>query len=65
MVELQIHALISLCEVRVVDDGTGIAEGTSRSGLLNLERRATENGGAFEIHRRPTGGTEAIWKVRL
>ena len=65
MVEMQIHALISLCEVRVVDDGIGISEDTKRSGLLNLERRAIENGGSFAIHRRPTGGTEAIWNVRL
>lgn len=65
LVEVQVHALISLCEVRVVDDGIGILDAIPRSGLLNLEKRAIENGGAFEIHRRPTGGTEALWSVKL
>ncbi len=65
LVEVQIYALISFCEVRVVDNGVGILAGANRSGLLNLAKRANENGGAFDIHRRPTGGTEAVWNVRL
>lgn len=65
LVEVQVHALISRCEVRVVDDGTGIEEGVRRSGLLNLAKRAEEFGGTFEIYKRPSGGTRAIWTANL
>ena len=65
LIELQVHALVSLCEVIVVDDGIGILVANPRSGLLNLEKRAIENGGSFEIRRRPSGGTEALWSVKL
>jgi signal transduction histidine kinase len=64
-VEVQVHALMSMCEVRVIDDGIGLPVDVLRRGLLNLEKRATENGGSFVIHSRPLGGTEAIWKIKL
>ena len=64
-VEIQIHAVLSQCAVRVVDDGIGIAEGVNRSGLLNLEKRATEFEGTFDIRARQSGGTEAIWRIKL
>lgn len=64
-VELQIHAVISQCAVRVVDNGIGIAETVARSGLLNLEKRAVEFAGSFDIRPRSAGGTEAIWRIKL
>ena len=64
-VEVQIHAVVSQCAVRVVDNGIGIREDVKRNGLLNLERRAIEFGGTFEARPRLIGGTEAIWRIRL
>ena len=64
-IEVQIHAVISQCAVRVVDNGIGITENPTKSGLLNLEWRASEFGGSFDIHSRSIGGTEAIWRIKL
>jgi signal transduction histidine kinase len=53
----------------VSDDGTGIADGTPLSGLANLECRATELGGTFQVGpasddaARP--GTVVRWRVPL
>lgn len=63
-VEVQIVALISGCEVRVIDDGVGFEDGVRRSGLINLAGRAEKLGGSFEIHKLSHGGTRALWKVR-
>ncbi|MFZ2227127.1 MAG: GAF domain-containing protein [Candidatus Nanopelagicaceae bacterium] len=60
-VEVQVSALKTRCEVRIIDDGIGIADDVNRSGLLNLAKRAEDFGGTFEIYRRPSGGTRAIW----
>ncbi|MFA5919482.1 MAG: GAF domain-containing protein [Candidatus Nanopelagicaceae bacterium] len=65
LVEVQISALKTRCEVRIVDDGIGIADNVNRSGLLNLSKRAEDFGGTFEIYIRPSGGTRAIWTGKL
>lgn len=65
LVEVQISALATRCEVRVVDDGIGIEGNVRRSGLLNLTKRAEDFGGTFEIYKRPHGGTRAIWTGNL
>lgn len=65
LVEVQISALKTRCEVRIVDDGIGIPENVHRSGLLNLAKRAEDFGGSFEIYKRPSGGTRAIWTGKL
>jgi signal transduction histidine kinase len=64
-IEVQIHAVISQCAVRVVDNGIGIAENIAKSGLLNLEKRANTFGGNFDVRARSIGGTEAIWRIKL
>jgi|FLOH01.1.fsa_nt_gi signal transduction histidine kinase len=66
-IELLIMANQTYCEVRVVDNGMGYNESTRRSGLLNLEKRALERGGEFEIARIQggNGGTRAIWRASL
>ncbi|GAB2843508.1 GAF domain-containing protein [Microbacterium insulae] len=50
--------------VTVEDDGNGIADDVTRSGLDNLEHRARRRGGALTI---ATGGagTRATWRVPL
>lgn len=47
----------------VVDDGVGMPESGRRSGLANLESRAADLGGTFEITRRSPRGTKARWSV--
>ncbi|WP_066361401.1 sensor histidine kinase [Herbidospora mongoliensis] len=47
----------------VDDDGIGLPPGGRRSGLRNLEERATSCGGAFEAVAREGGGTHLIWHV--
>lgn len=49
----------------VTDDGAGIPEGVARSGLKNIEERATALGGTFAQETPPGGGTRLIWRVPL
>jgi signal transduction histidine kinase len=54
------HLIIDVC-----DDGVGIPAGTARSGLLNVERRATKCGGTVTIGPGPRSGTRLTWRVPL
>jgi len=47
----------------VTDDGVGIAENGTRSGLANMTGRAETFGGSFTATRRVEGGTVVIWRV--
>jgi signal transduction histidine kinase len=49
----------------VTDDGVGMPPDVARSGLLNLERRATELGGIVTVSPGPEGGTRLVWRVPL
>jgi two-component system, NarL family, sensor histidine kinase DevS len=49
--------------VLVRDNGSGIPEGTRRSGLANMADRAGELGGALRLSPADGGGTELEWKV--
>jgi PAS domain S-box-containing protein len=51
--------------VEVIDDGVGLTDpaGSAGHGLLNLESRARELGGAFEAVSQPTGGVRLKWTV--
>jgi signal transduction histidine kinase len=51
--------------VTVTDDGIGLQETTRSSGTANLRTRAEKWDGSFELSRGPSGGTTAIWKVRV
>ena len=64
-VKVQIYAMKTRCEVWVRDDGIGFQEGTRKSGLVNLTKRAEENRGIFDIYKLPEGGTEAMWSAGL
>ena len=63
--KVRIHAVKTRCGIWVQDDGVGFCEGERKSGLLNLARRAEENGGAFEIRQLSQGGTEAVWSIEF
>jgi len=54
-----------LLVIDVEDDGRGIPDGARRSGLLNLEKRATECRGSFEVLPRTGGGTHLRWTAQL
>lgn len=49
----------------VSDNGVGIPETVSRSGLENLRKRAEAMGGSFETSRRFPTGTQARWMIPL
>jgi signal transduction histidine kinase len=51
--------------IDVTDNGVGMPEDVGRSGLLNLERRAAECGGAVTVTRGTNGGTRLVWRVPL
>ena len=52
-----------LLRIVVIDDGTGLPEGISTSGLSNLRERAESSGGAFSIATRPEGGVALEWSA--
>ena len=49
----------------VRDNGTGIRKTGRRSGLANLQERASLLGGALRIGQANGGGTELEWRVPL
>jgi signal transduction histidine kinase len=49
----------------VTDDGVGLPDDGRRSGLANLDARASALGGIFTAHRAPEGGTELSWRVSV
>ncbi|MDT0214977.1 GAF domain-containing protein [Rothia sp. ARF10] len=51
--------------VVVTDDGRGLPEGVSRSGLGNLARRAEGRGGSFSVEPGDGAGTRVHWRVPL
>ncbi len=55
-----------LLELRVADDGVGLPDEVSESGLRNARRRATDLGGTL-VGARPVGdrGTVLVWRVPL
>ncbi|MCU1574670.1 MAG: histidine kinase [Micrococcaceae bacterium] len=52
-------------EIRVSDDGVGFEAPARRSGLANLEKRATSLGGTFRAGRTNGSGTHLVWSVPL
>jgi len=54
-----------LLRILVADDGTGLPEGVSQSGLSNLRERAESSGGSFSIVTRPEGGVLLEWTAPL
>jgi two-component system, NarL family, sensor histidine kinase DevS len=51
--------------ITVTDDGSGIADGTTHSGLANLSARAESCSGRMDITPRPEGGTRLVWSAPL
>ena len=53
-----------LC-IEVIDNGCGIADDVTDSGLTNLRRRAEDAGGSFSVDAMPAGGTKLRWCAPL
>jgi signal transduction histidine kinase len=51
--------------IGISDDGVGIGEDVTPSGLQNLAARARECGGQFTVEPRPGGGTRLVWSAPL
>lgn len=60
---VEITATVSRIDVSIEDDGIGMSGGAARSGLANLEYRATEHGGSLDVLPAPDGGTQVRWSV--
>jgi len=63
-VDVQVRAAGDL-SLTVRDNGTGIKQTSRRSGLSNLEQRATKLGGSLLIESAAGGGTELTWRVPM
>jgi signal transduction histidine kinase len=48
----------------ISDNGGGISDSSRRSGLANLEERATARGGSFTVNTGPAG-TSVDWRVPI
>jgi signal transduction histidine kinase len=53
-----------LC-IEVIDDGKGIADDITPSGLTNLRQRAEDAGGSFSFDATAAGGTKLRWCAPL
>ncbi|MEV6715422.1 GAF domain-containing protein [Lentzea sp. NPDC051208] len=51
--------------ISMVDNGVGMPPEVARSGLRNLEQRATALNGALIVGEEPDGGTRVTWRVPL
>ncbi|MEV6235600.1 GAF domain-containing protein [Lentzea sp. NPDC051838] len=51
--------------ITMVDNGLGMPPEVARSGLRNLQQRATELNGALTVADEPGGGTRVTWRVPL
>ena len=63
----QVEVQVTVADLRlsVSDDGIGLAEDRTESGLRNVRRRAAELGGSVELSSSPTGGTTLVWRVPI
>jgi signal transduction histidine kinase len=51
--------------IEVIDDGRGIPDDVTESGLTNVRRRADDVGGSFTVEQMPAGGTRLRWSAPL
>ncbi|MEO9018111.1 MAG: GAF domain-containing sensor histidine kinase [Mycobacterium sp.] len=51
--------------IEVIDNGRGMPEVVTSSGLANLRQRAEESGGTFDIGSQPGAGTRLRWSAPL
>lgn len=65
-VQLSIFATTTRLTVTISDDGSGLGDGSRRSGLDNMRRRAEDRNGSMAIAEVPDlGGTTLVWTVPI
>ena len=64
-VEIFMSADSRKVDVEVLDDGKGLTEDVTLSGLANLRVRAEALGGSFELSARPVRGVRLHWTAPL
>jgi len=65
-VVVRVHVDANEVRVTVTDDGVGISPGVRRSGLANIQSRASHLGGSVDIDRASdSGGTTLHWRAPL
>jgi signal transduction histidine kinase len=65
MVEVKLSVTADDVTLLVEDDGVGIPRTGRRSGLRNMEARATAHGGRLALRPRDPSGTRLEWTVPL
>ena len=63
--QVEVHVSATELRLSVSDDGTGLAEDRSESGLRNVRRRAAGLGGSVELISNETRGTTLVWRVPI
>jgi signal transduction histidine kinase len=64
-VEVDITVDADHVEVRVGDDGRGMARDVIESGLANMRARAERHGGELVVESTAGSGTSVVWRVKL
>ncbi|NYE35477.1 signal transduction histidine kinase [Nocardioides cavernae] len=63
--EVDVVVTADLLELRVADDGVGLPDEVSGSGLRNARRRAVDLGGTLDVAPVGERGTVLVWRVPL
>ncbi len=63
--EVSVSVSAGRLELRVADDGVGLPDEISESGLRNARRRAVDLGGTLEVSPVGERGTVLVWRVPL
>jgi signal transduction histidine kinase len=63
--EVLVEAVGGGLVLEVTDNGVGLGETGRRSGLRNIEERATRLGGSAELTTPEEGGTRMCWRIPL
>jgi signal transduction histidine kinase len=63
--QVEVHVGDHELRLSVVDDGIGLAEDRTESGLRNVRRRAAGLGGSVTLTRNQPRGTTMVWQVPL
>jgi signal transduction histidine kinase len=63
--QIEVQATDQEVRLSVADDGVGLSEDRTESGLRNVRRRAADLGGSVELTPGDPGGTVLVWRVPL
>ena len=63
--QVEVHVTDTDLRLTVIDDGVGLTEDRSESGLRNARRRAADLGGFLELTSNSSRGTTLVWQVPL